>query len=71
MEFLDKVIAFFGTLEGQSVVVAMALEFVFRLVKTEKPKSIAYFVADLCKKAGAAFGKAGEFLDKVLPQRVK
>lgn len=51
--------------------VAMAVEFGLRIWKTEKPRSIAYLIADGAKGIGALFSKVGAFLDKVLPQRVK
>lgn len=65
-EWLDKVSM------GQMVVsAAFVMEFVFRMMKTEKPKSIAYMIADGMKKCGELLTKAGTLLDKVLPQRLK
>jgi predicted benzoate:H+ symporter BenE len=58
--------------DGSVVLIgATVLEFVFRLFKTEKPKSIIYMVADCVKMFGAGLTKVGTFLDKVLPQRLK
>lgn len=50
---------------------AVAVEFIFRFIKTEKPKSFLYMLADGISKVGAILTKSGEMLDKVLPQRVK
>lgn len=53
------------------VSVAVGLEFAFRMVKTEKPLSIAYLIADSFKKVGEICSKIAQLLDKVLPQRIK
>lgn len=60
------------------VSVAVGLEFMFRMLKTEKPKSIVYMIADgikkggeLLKKSGELLSKIGQILDKVLPQKLK
>lgn len=71
MEFLSKVSNLLDSAQAQIVVFAMILEFTFRMVKTEKPKSIAYLIADFAKKSGEILVKFGQLLDKVLPQRLK
>lgn len=53
------------------VSIGIAIEFAFRLFKTEKPKSIVYMIADMIKKSGEVLTKIGALLDKVLPQRIK
>lgn len=53
------------------VTVAVAVELSLRLIKSEKPRSILYYVADGLKLCGNIFTKAGLILDKVLPQRMK
>lgn len=73
MEFLQKLLEMLtqfglGPLVG---VLAIVIETLLRLVKTEQPKSILYLIADGVKLVGSIFVKAGEILDKVLPQRLK
>ena len=53
------------------VVLTGVLDFVFRMIKTEKPKSIVYLIADMFKLIGKGLAKIGELMDKVLPQRLK
>jgi DNA-binding HxlR family transcriptional regulator len=73
MEFLNNVIKgveSFGS--GQLIMsVMIALEFAFRMIKSEKPLSIMYIVADGLKKVGELCSKLGSILDKILPQRLK
>lgn len=72
MEFLDQAIKFIqDNLVGASATIAIVLEFAFRLVKTEKPLSILHVVAGAAKKLADVFKLLGDFLDKVLPQRLK
>lgn len=56
---------------GWTTGVSILLELAFRLIKTDKPKSILYLVADGCKMLGVLFTKIGATLDKILPQRIK
>lgn len=56
---------------GIIVSVALAVEFVLRLVPSAKPKSIMYLVADSLRVVGQICQKAAEILDRILPQRLK
>jgi hypothetical protein len=38
---------------------------------SEKPLSIAYSIADAIHSIAAILGSVGNFLDKILPQRLK
>ncbi len=67
----EAILKFLSSAMGQSAVVAMILEFVLRLVKSEKPLSILYIIAAVVKKIGDIFVKLGQLLDKVLPQKLK
>jgi len=72
MEFLDKALEFLASVSGPSIAtVAIVLEFAFRLVKTEKPRSILIMAADIMGAAGKVLSKASEILGKVIPQRLK
>lgn len=73
MEFLNHLVNVIGNAMNAPILVsvAIALEFMFRLFKTEKPKSIIYMIADGIKKSGEVLTKVGALLDKVLPQRLK
>ncbi len=71
MEFLDKILAFLSLAEGASVTIAVVLEFAFRLVKTDKPRSILLMVAAIAEKSGEVLTASAKFLNKVIPQRLK
>ncbi len=71
MEFFDKIYKFIYSAEGAAVTIAIVVDFAFRLIKTEKPKSVIYLVADIIKKSGDVLVRIGKFLDSILPQRLK
>jgi DNA-binding HxlR family transcriptional regulator len=71
MEFLDKVLEFIATAEGASLTIAVVVEFVLRMIKSEKPLSVLYLAANVIKKSGEILVKIGNLLDKILPQRLK
>lgn len=71
MEFLDKILAFLSSAEGASLTIAVVVEFILRMVKSEKPLSILYLIANVTKKSGEILVKIGNLMDKVLPQRLK
>ena len=73
MEFINHLLAVVSNALSAPVLasIAIALEFAFRMVKTEKPLSIAYMIADGFKKVGELLSKCGVILDKILPQRLK
>lgn len=69
--FFEVVLSFLSSAEGASLTIAMVVEFVLRMVKTEKPKSILYGIAYAVKKSGEVLTKVGNLLDKILPQKLK
>ena len=73
MEFLNGIIASMTEfLNGPALAgVAIALEFVLRLLPTEKPKSILLLVSGVCKAVGSVFTVASSIIDRVIPQRLK
>lgn len=71
MEVLNSIMAFLVGHEGMVATLAVVVEFVLRLVPSEKPKSIIYLVAGAIKSVGAILVKIGEMLDRVLPQKLK
>jgi hypothetical protein len=77
-EIYGKAMEILGTAEAQGALLTIALEFVFRLFKSEKPlglvHSAAKFVrvgADIAQKAASILTKLADLSDKVLPQRTK
>ncbi len=46
-----------------------AVEMALRLIKSDKPLSLAYGIASVFHGVGALFEKLGDLLDKILPQR--
>jgi hypothetical protein len=71
MEFLDQVLGWIASASGASVAIALVLEFAFRLIPSDKPKSILYLVGAVSKKLGEIFTAIGNLSDKVLPQKLK
>lgn len=67
----DAIEKFLASAGGQATVIAIVLEFVLRLSKSQKPLSIAYVISDVLKKSGEMLMSIGKLLDKVLPQRLK
>lgn len=50
---------------------AVIVEFVLRLLPSQKPLSIAHVVAGALQSIGVGLKKVGDLLDKVLPQTIK
>lgn len=67
----EQIIKFISSAEGASLTIAMVLEFVFRMIPSQKPLSIIYGVAVVIKKSGEVLTKLGNLLDKILPQKIK
>lgn len=70
-ELFEKIMAFLSSAEGASATIAIVLDFVWRLIPSEKPKSVLHMVAFVAKKLSEVLAKVAEFLDKVLPQKLK
>lgn len=70
-ELFEKVLAFLSSAEGASATIAIVLDFVWRLVPSEKPKSVLHMISYVAKKLSEVLAKVAEFLDKVLPQKIK
>jgi len=70
MEFLQKALEVILSAEGASVTIAIVLEFVFRMIPTQKPLGILHLIAKGSHMVGQIFSALGKFLDKVLPQNL-
>lgn len=70
MAIFDQIMAALQTAEGASAAIAIGVELALRIVPSAKPLSILYLVAGILKGSGAVCVKAGELLDKVLPQKI-
>jgi len=69
---LDQVIAFVNAnLMPMVASAAIVVEIIVRLLKTEQPLSVAWVVQKILAKVAELAGKLAEFLDKILPQRLK
>lgn len=71
---LDKINGLIQVIGGWDVAagtIAIVVEFALRMFKSEKPLSIAYMISDSFKAVGTLVLKAAQFLDKILPQRLK
>jgi glycerol-3-phosphate acyltransferase PlsY len=73
MEQLNHVLEMLNKLSmGEAIgSAALGAEFIMRIMKTEKPRSIAHTVSDILKGVANVMAKAADILDKVLPQRVE
>jgi hypothetical protein len=71
MELINQILAFLTTATGASATVAVVLELILRVVPSAKPLSLLYAAAAILKGVGSILVKAGELLDKVLPQKIK
>jgi|LakMenEpi03Aug12_release.lakeMendotaPanAssembly.Ray.scaffolds.fasta_scaffold21525_5 hypothetical protein len=70
-QVLDQVSAFLSSALGSSATIAIVLEFVWRLVPSEKPKSVLHLISFVAKKLSEILAKIAELSDKVLPQKLK
>jgi hypothetical protein len=70
-QFFEKALSLVSSAEGAAITVALILDFAFRLIPSEKPKSVIYMVAKAIKMSGELLTKLGSFLDKVLGQKLK
>lgn len=72
MELIQSIIDFINNnLMTVAASIAFVLEFLMRIIKTEKPKSILLAIAAFCSLVGALFSKLAEFLNKIIPQNLK
>jgi hypothetical protein len=73
MEFIQKMIDvvthFMST--GAFAALAMIIEMLLRVIKTDKPVGILHMISGLFKKVGELMMVVASLLDKVLPQRLK
>lgn len=68
---MDKLMQIAHSLQGQVAIGAIIAEMIFRLIKTDKPLSIAHLIASTLHKIGNISEVIASFLDKILPQRTK
>lgn len=70
-ELFEKALEFLSKMDSAAMTLAIVLEFVFRLVPSEKPKSILLYVAKGAEMSGKFLVKLAELLNKVIPQKLK
>lgn len=70
MAILDQVVSFLVSAQGSASIIAVVLEFIFRMFPSEKPLSILHVVGAIIQKVGSICIAAGGLLDKVLPQKL-
>ncbi len=72
LALINQVLEFLNSLSGPVLAgAAVALEFILRFIPSAKPLGIAQAIGGALKGLGVLFSKAGEILDKVLPQKIK
>lgn len=67
---VDMVLSFVASVEGQVSIVAVVVEFVLRLFKSDKPRSLLLVLSSALKGIGAMFSALSSLLDKIIPQRL-
>ena len=70
-EVFAAIIKALSSVEGASVTIAIALEFIFRMFPSEKPLSIIRVIASVARKSGEILVKIADISDKILPQKIK
>lgn len=70
MEYLNQALELLKSAEGASVAIALVLEFVLRLIKSEKPLGILRMIAAAGHLLAKVIEAAADLLDKVLPQKL-
>lgn len=68
---LDQALVILSKGEAQALIIAGILDFILRLIPSQKPLGVMYLIADGAKKVGEILVKLGGLLDKILPQRLK
>jgi predicted signal transduction protein with EAL and GGDEF domain len=71
MGIWDQIVGWIKSAEGAVVVIATVVDFALRLIPSQKPLSVLYFIVDVIKGVEKVLEAVARFLDKVLPQRVK
>ena len=73
-DLADKIMSWVGFIPLDGGVVggiAIVVELLLRLVKSDRPRSIIHLVSRVMQAIAALIGRAGDLLDKVLPQKLK
>jgi hypothetical protein len=70
-ELFAKIMDLIGGASAQAGIIAVVLEFVFRLMPTKKPLSILILIGDVSEMLGKALIAFSGFMDRVLPQKIK
>ena len=68
---LDQALSIVHSASGQAGILAIALEMGLRLVKSEKPLSIAHLIAASLHKIADLSAGLANLLDQILPQNLK
>lgn len=70
-EVFAKIMEFIGSASAQAGIIAVVMEFVFRLIPTKKPLGVLVLIGDVAEMLGKALIAFSGLLDKVLPQKIK
>jgi len=68
---LDQISSVIHSASGQAGIIAIVLDTLLRLIKSEKPLSIAHLIAGSLHKIADLCAGLANLLDKVLPQKLK
>lgn len=69
-EWIQRLIALIPTDASTLTMIALALEFVLRLIPSAQPLSVLYWIADFARHAAELLIAVAAFLDKVLGQKL-
>lgn len=71
LQKINELIQVIGGWDVAAGTIAIVVEFALRMIKTSKPLSILYILVDTLSGVSKLLEKAAQFLDKILPQRLK
>lgn len=71
LQKINDLIQVIGGWDVAAGTIAIIVEFALRMVKSSKPLSLLYVVVDSLSAVAKLLDKAAQFLDKILPQRLK
>lgn len=71
LQKINELIQVIGGWDVASGTIAIIVEFALRMIKSSKPLSLLYVVVDSLSAVAKLLDKAAQFLDKILPQRLK
>jgi hypothetical protein len=71
LSWIQRIISMIPTDASTVGMLAIVLEFLLRYIPSAQPLSIVYWVAEFCKQFAQLLAAVGEFLDKIIGQKIQ